>query len=236
MQRIIIVPVEPPPLTITPAFIEALSDSPVNIIGGHPVADAGILLISGVVALVKLPKASKSKTNLEEAINKWYSSDQTWIPTRVLAFEAASQIASASPYEVVVSEKMYTPPSLKKREITLLMENWYRPLRGWYNQSFSALDPEKCKEQNVDAVLEVGIINYEIDAQGRFLFQVLIKLSNAAAGQVEGKARSFTYLKIGPPHEMFQNNAEEFKKFVEEEGSRLLIENLIKIGLLPPNS
>ena len=179
---------------------------------------------------------AKIGSSLEEAINEWYSSDQTWIPTRILAHEAASQIASAGPYDVVVSDKMYTPVSLKKREVTLLMENWYRPLRGWYNQSFSAMDPEECKRQDVDAVLEVGIINYEIDAYGRFLFQVLAKISNATTGQVEGKARSFEYLTIGPPHEMFQNNAEEFKKFVEEEGSKLLNENLIKIGLLPSNS
>lgn len=249
MRKIIIVPVEPPPLTVSGGVFKACDESDLIDEGNqgdegvsgslHPAiapAAALIIVVGGIYYLVNLPKAKRLRADLEETINEWYSSDRIWIPTRVLAREAAYQIASANSYEAVVSEKMYSPPSLKKREITFFMENWYRPLRGWYNQNFAALELEECKRQGVDAVLEIGIINYEIDAQGSFILQVFIKLCSVATRRVEGRAKSIVFLKVGCPQEIFKNQAETFKKIFEEEGGKLLKQDLIQVGLLPAGS
>jgi len=232
MRRIVVVPIEPPPLTLAPALLEALGDVPV--ISGYPPEGAAVLqLIAGIVVLVQKSKYEEKRANILKTLEEWYADDQTWGPTKVLAHEAANQISKAHNFQVTVRHEMLTLP-VEKREATLLMENWYAPLREWYNQDVSELNLEEYQREGVDAILEVGILNYEI-YRGYFLLQVLTKIVNVSSGKVEAKARYICESPppIGPPEELFRNQAERFKKIFMVEGRKQLNDNLKKIGLLP---
>jgi len=231
IKRVIVVPVEPPPLIISPSILEALGDVP--IISGYPPEGGAVLtLISGIVVLSQLSKYEERRENVLKLLNEWNASDQTWIPTRALAQEAANQILESRNYDVVVRQELYAPPSLSKKEITWHMENWYAPLREWYNQDIPALKPEDYRRQDIDTALEIGIINYELH-RGHLLIQVLTKLITISTGRVEARARSYEDVEIGPPEKLFQNEAYEFKQIFVREGKKLLKDNFRKIGLLP---
>jgi hypothetical protein len=233
IRKIVVVPLEPPPLTLGPAILEALGDVPV--IYGYPPEGAAVLqLIAGIAVLTQKSKYEEKRSNVLKVLEEWYASDQTWVPTRVLAHEAANQISKTHSFEVIVRDELHTLPAVKRREATLLMENWYAPLRAWYNQDISTVDTEKYQPQGVDTLLEVGILNYEI-FRGYFLMQVLTKLVSVSSGKVEARARYITERPppVGPPEELFRNQGERFKKIFMIEGRKQLNDNLKKIGLLP---
>lgn len=232
IRKIVVVPVEPPPLNLGPAILEALGDVPVIAI--YPPEGAAVLtLISGIVVLTQLSKYEERRENVLKILEDWYCNDKTWVPTRVLSHEAANKISAANSFEVITRQEMLTLP-VEKRETTLLMENWYAPLRAWYNKDTSTLNIDECQRKGVDAILEVGILNYEI-FRGYFVMQVLTKLVRVSSGKVEAKARFFTENPppIGLPDELFRNQGEQFKKIFMIEGRKLLNSNLKKIGLLP---
>jgi len=232
IRKIVVVPVEPPPLTLGPAILEALGDVPV-ISGYPPEGVAALTLISGIVVLTQQSKYEEKRENVLKVLEEWYSNDKTWVPTRVLAQEAANKISKTNSFEVILKKEMLTLP-VEKRETTLLMENWYAPLRAWYNKDTSTLNIDEYQRQGVDAILEVGIVNYDI-YRGYFVMQVLTKLVSVPSGKVEARARFITDNPppIGLPDELFRNQGEKFKKIFMIEGRKQLNDNLKKIGLLP---
>lgn len=232
LRRIVVVPIEPPPLTLAPAILEALGDVPV--ISAYPPEGAIILqLIAGIAVLIQKSKYEEKRANVLKTLEEWYKDDQTWVPTKVLAQEAGKQISKVNNFQVTVRHEMLTLP-IEKREPTLLMENWYAPLREWYNQDVSDLNLDEYQREGVDAILEVGILNYEV-FRGYFVLQVLTRIVNVSSGKVEAKARyiSESPPPIGPPEELFRNQAEKFKKIFMVEARKQLNNNLKKIGLLP---
>lgn len=236
IRRILIVPVEPPPLTMTPAIFDAWPASSADAYTGSlypPTAAGALFIISGIVAIARLPQYDKLREKALTTLGDWYASDQSWVPTRVLCYESANLISSSRSYEIIVRQELYTPSSLKSREVTWTMENWYAPLRKWYNREEPALSPEEYKQKDIDAVLEVGIINYELITGNILSIQVFTKLINVATGIVEARDRCYTQINVGPPYELFKNQGHRFKKIFKEVGESLLECNLKKIGLIP---
>ncbi|MDH4266970.1 MAG: hypothetical protein OEW45_15170 [Deltaproteobacteria bacterium] len=231
IRKIVVVPVQPPPLILGPAILEALGD--VSVMSGYPPEGAAALtFISGIAVLTQLSKYEEKRANILKELEEWYSSDKAWVPTRILANEAASQISKIHSFEVIVSEELHTLSAVNRKEATLFMENWYAPLRAWYKRDVSTVNTEKYQLQGVDTLLEVGILNYEI-FRGNFLMQVLTKMVSVSSGKVVAKARSIVESPppIGPPEEVFRNQGERFKKIFMNEGRKQLNENLKKLGL-----
>jgi|GEM_PF-1900876 len=231
IRKMVVVPVQPPPLILGPAILEALGNVP--IMSAYPPEGAAALtIISGIAVLTQLSKYEEKRANALKVLEEWYTSDKAWIPTRVLAHEAASQISKILSVEVIVSKELHTLSAGHRKEATLFMENWYAPLRAWYKQDVSTVNIEKYQLQGVDTLLEVGILNYEI-FRGCFLMQVLTKMVNVSSGKVVAKARSIVENPppIGSPEELFRNQGERFKKIFMIEGRKQLNENLRKLGL-----
>ena len=228
IRRVTIVPIEPPPLTGG----GVLDDIP----SGDPLGVACGLLIGGIVYLIvqpePVPDDAPPYVALSERIDQWYSSGDAWVPTVVLAHEAASHLSAVGDWEVAVREELCKPASLKKREATWHMENWFRPLRKWYNQKHSVLSADELQQLDADAVLEVGIINFGFH-KDLFMFSVLTKLVTVPDGKVRARARSFVSRDVGDSRKLFDNEAQRFKQLVAVQGSALIAEDLDKMGLVP---
>jgi hypothetical protein len=231
MRKIMIVSLEPPPLTLTPALLEILGGGFIGV--AYPPEGAIILaLVSGIVVLVKRTRQQAETEQALKIFDEWNHQEQTWIPTRALAQEAAKQASAIGHSEIILAKELHTLSSLTKKERSWHMENWYAPLREWYNQDISPLNYEGFKRQGIDGVLEVGILNYEIYRDHLFM-QVMNKLIDASTGRVAGRARSLSYRWVGPPRELFMSGGEKFKNIFMEEGVKLLQENLRRIGFPP---
>lgn len=239
IRRILIVPVEPPPLTLTPAIFDAWPASSGDVSIGNlypPDAAAALFIISGIAALSRLPEYHNIRTKALTTLDEWYASDQSWIPTRILCHESVALISSSRSYEIIVRQALYTPSSLKSREVTLTMENWLAPLREWYNQEKPALSPDDYNRNDIDAVLEVGILNYEMITGNILSIQVFTKLIDVTSGNVEARDRCYAQINVGAPYDLFKNGGHRFKKIFKEAGGRLLECSLKKIGLIPQPS
>ena len=224
IRRIVIVPMEPPPLGGGGGVLESVPE-------GDPICGALLLATAGVLMLVSPPPDGPQPMDLCEKVEEWYASEDAWVPTVVLAKEAADCLLTTGAWEVLVSAKLRSPRSLTNRGTTWHMENWYRPLRKWYNQGTSALSREELDQQDADAVLEVGVLNYAFHRE-HFVFQVMTKLVTVSDGAVQARARSFVDLETDDPRKLFDDEAAGFKQLVADHGRKLLEDNLDKMGLV----
>ncbi len=62
------------------------------------------------------------------------------------------------------------------------MENWLAPIRAWYNGDISPFDYREFAEQGIDAVLEIGVLNYELVGGDHLLVQVMRQGPGPGAG------------------------------------------------------
>ncbi|MGR9099682.1 MAG: hypothetical protein ACU826_03870 [Gammaproteobacteria bacterium] len=225
IRKIAVVPLEPPPLFLGPVILEALGDVP-NF--GYPLD-----IIGGIVVLTQLTKYKEERENMLEKQRTWHEKNQVWVPTRALAREAARRIAKAHSYEVSVSQKLQILPGVKNRAATWHMQNWYAPIKRWYDSDAVTLNTDDFRRQGIDAILEIGILNYEI-SRGYFYLQVMTKLTSVSSGKVVARAR---YIPGGTPPQvesykrLFENEAAHFKEVFTTESGRQLGDNLKKMGL-----
>jgi hypothetical protein len=236
IQRIAVVPMEPPPLEIPPwlsstsllgtsASLVLIPESSV-----HAAGAVGVML-SGIFMLIELPEATKHSAKLAESIDSMLSSEEAWIPTVILAQEVADQLTSKGKYKVTLLPELIKFPEIQNRERTWHLENWYAPIRNWYSKESSFFDYKSLENQGIDSVLEIGLLNYCIARDG-IVVQVMIKLISPSSGKVLGRARGVDY-KNEKLDELFANNAQKFKTSFSILGEKLINEDLKYLGLLP---
>ena len=226
VQRVLVVPIEPPPLILPSAFLWSWSDSgeQAEVVGGsiYPPQGAVVLaIVAGILILVKRPKNVELRKKAQESLDAWLSSDSSWLPTRVLAEMVADELASNREWQAVVRPQPYRLPEIQRRETTWHMENWYRPLRAWYNDERPQLDLSELRDREFDAVIEIGLTNYEI-VDNQLVMQVMVKWFDDAAGEPLGRARHHAIPTVGSPDEMFGNHGEGFKRLFGETGRELV--------------
>src|SRR5438093_6081764 len=111
----------------------------VEIIGTvPPIPSAEVLvLMAGIVMLVKwagtLTKAPAT-IDLSDALPK------AWSPTIELAKEATAQLRSRGSSRMITMTEKYRELHIQNRAATWHMENWYRPIRIWYNDDAAGAD------------------------------------------------------------------------------------------------
>ena len=225
IRRIVIVPMEPPPLDAGGGFLEDLPE------GFGPQDLPLLVLVAGVLLLESPSEDVPLPMDLSEKVAEWYAGGRAWAPTTVLAREVADRLSAAGNWDVLVKQELCSPPALVHREMTWHMENWLRPLRKWYNQSTSALSPAELDRLGADAVLEVGILNYQF-IRDHFVLQVMTKLATVPDGTVRARARSFVTVEIEDPRELFDDQAQGFKQLVTDQGKQLLEKDLQKMRLV----
>lgn len=236
IQRIAVVPLEPPPLEIPP-FVSSASlfrtSAVMATVPQESIQATGRVgaMVFGIFILMKLPSEIKSSAKVADSLETMLDSEEAWIPTIVFAQETAKQITAQGKHDVAVIQNVQKFPGLVNRERTWHLENWYAPIRSWYNQEISQFDYRSLKNQRIDAVLEIGMINY-ILFQDHIGLQVMLKLIDPLTGQVLGRARAHDIPVVGTEG-ILENNGEKFKNMFGALGAKLITEDLRSIGLLP---
>jgi len=236
IQRIAVVPLEPPPIEIPPfvssaslfgtsAFLATVPEESIQATGR-----VGIMVF-GIFMLMELPEEVKRSAKVADSLETILDSGEAWIPTLVFAQQAAKQITAQGKHDVAVIQNVQKIPGLVNRERSWHLENWYAPIRSWYNQEISQFDYRSLKNQRIDAVLEIGMINY-ILLKDQIGLQVMLKLIDPLTGQVLGRARAYDFTKARLEGAL-ENNGQKFKDLFGALGARLTTEGLKSIGLLP---
>ena len=109
------------------------------------------------------------------------------------------------------------------------MENWLEPIRDWYNEETSKFDYKALKYEQFDAVLEIGVGNYEVGT-GMIALSVMLKLIDPLTGQVLGRARAWEWPRTGTDG-IFENDGQRFKDMISALGSKLITKCLADVGL-----
>ena len=124
-----------------------------------------LLFVGGVMMLTDLPKANQQSAVASKSIESLLDRQGIWEPTLIVAEEARRLLAADDKITVSVEQDVQRLPGVEERDATFFMENWMAPLRSWYNESASTfVYTDKSKS---DAVLEVGLLNYELRTVSR---------------------------------------------------------------------
>lgn len=236
---IVIVPLEPPPLTFGPGInpelaLAANTGAALSWTSSEAVAEAGrtLFAISGIVILANLPEQTRRANQRAESAEAVLNADDVWVPTLALAEVARALLTEAGAGEIRISTELRTVPGIENRERTITMHNWYRPIGDWYGMArtpFSYVEPEVLPGERV---LEIGLANYEL-GPGRVLYLLVsAKLVDPVSGKVLRKARKFVYPEVADPRTLFAGDASAFKHAFAAAGRSALKDALRSLGLL----
>ncbi len=216
-KQIVIVPVEPPPL-IAPGLAARPVGAELGLLATLPESAAqpgGRILASvgGIVMLIQAAAAGRS-TGEPRRLDDVLADPATWLPTRALANEAAARLREDSARTVIMTTKYLRLP-VGDRAMTWHMENWYKPIRAWFNDDNAGVGYEELVTDH-GVILEIGLITYEWHGP-YFWAQVLMKVVDPRTGQVIGRARHFTgRRKVGPFEEVLANDVAPLKEIFAE--------------------
>jgi hypothetical protein len=241
IRTVLVVPVEPPPLEVTPDLIESRlpiyrqNDTvPFDLFlekkiyrnpGG--VLIAGLVSPDDIVQEMVSPQARADAENIP-TLEPAATLAETWMPTLVLAREATSQLVNGG-LKALSSGYYYRLP-LAPRDRSANLANWHGAIRQWYNQDTSPVDYRAHGPERIDAVLEVGIGTYRIfEAQAPL--QVLVKLIDPETRQVIGRTGIEAFPVEGTAQTLLAYDAEKFKALVADTGARLIRRGLSDLGL-----
>jgi hypothetical protein len=136
--------------------------------------------------------------------------------------------------EVSVDRGVRPLPGVAQREVTALMENWMAPIRAYYNDTKPDSTYASLASGPSVAVLEVGVMNYEVGLGSHLLVQVFMRLVDPATGHLIGRARAadpFHPLSVDPLEETLANDAAKFKVMFDAATRGLVADALRQLGL-----
>ncbi len=225
-----VVPIEGPPLSGLDLSRANLSGAEL-VVGGTTVGSSGLLIVGGVLMMASVPEANVKSAAASQRIESLLDIDEIWEPTVEIAEEAMRQLETASRYSVSVDSEIKPLPGVQHKEATFFMENWMAPLRAWYNADTSAFNYSD--RSSSGAVLEVGLLNYELSA-GYLSIQVVMKVVDPASGSVIANARKFSFPKVRDVDSLFEGDAAAYKQLFRETTATLVQECIEKLGLHKP--
>ncbi len=197
-------------------------------VGGTTLGSNSLLVVGGVMMLIDLPQANRQSAIASKSIESLLDQGGIWEPTLVVAEEAKRQLTAKNKTLVTVEPYLKRLPGVEERNATFFMENWMAPLRTWYNESPSTFD--YTDQLNFDAVLEVGLLNYELTS-GSFLLQIVTKLVDPSTGEVLANARSFSNTRVENVGKLFESDADGYKQVFRATAAELVGDCIAKLGL-----
>jgi hypothetical protein len=244
IRSFLVVPVESPPLEVTPDLIETripiyrqyqFKRLPLSLLLEKKIyRNPGGVLIAGFVskddsvpvADFHLTQASTGKTPRLEPVA---SLENNWTPTLVLAQEAVSRLKTIQ-VKAIMSKHYYQLP-IAKEDRNANLGNWHDAIWQWYGQDKSAIDYRRSEPENgVDAVVEVGIGTYRIfDAQTSLM--VLIKLIDLDTQQVIARTHAKVFSVEDSAQALLNPEADKFKLLIQKMGTQLITHGLNDLGL-----
>lgn len=227
LKNIRIVAIEGPPLSGSGVSRVRLSGSEL-VVGGTTLGSNSLLVVGGVMMLADLPKANQRSAAASRSIETLLDQKEIWEPTFVVAEETRRQLTAKNRISVSVEPDLQRLPGVEGRDATFFMENWMGPLRSWYNESPSTFD--YTDQPKSGAVLEVGLLNYELTT-GSLLVQVVTKLVDPSTGVVLANARNFSNTKVEGLDTLFENDADGYKRLFQSITAGLVEDCIADLGL-----
>jgi hypothetical protein len=151
------------------------------------------------------------------------------MPTVNLAIRAAQQISESGHRKTFVLEGYAKLPDIDRtRDVPL--EDWLAVVRRWFNSDGAMLDGAAITPTS-DAILQVGVLNYEY-LDERLLLQVMVKVIDKKSGRVIGRAREHSDVRGGTVAVMMRDQGSPMRDLVDASGSSLLSRCLQDLGLV----
>lgn len=191
---------------------------------------ASVIAIVGGAGLLGEAGAAGREVFGERAVLEIGSPSENWLPTAEFAKTAVAALQRGSNRQGRIIDGYLKPP-IGNRGITWHMEDWLGPLRRLYSSEISNVDYTVIGAGRVDAVLEVGVLNYEY-WQKRLVLQVFVRLIDLQTRRVLARTRHFVTDETGPLAPLLRNDAKGMQRLVVETGNRLLVQCLIEIRLI----
>jgi hypothetical protein len=235
ISRLVVVPVEPPPLQVTDYRLVRDRGLGESIIVGTPSAGGGgaLVALGGVVMLIDWAASGKDPiTRSHErfmSLSDLLTKGLVWSPTRELAEEATAQLRSSANGRLVTTSPMYRMLPIENRGRTWHMENWLRPIRAWYAEETAGTDLQV--EPGTDTLLELSLSNYEWHTH-RFVVQVMMRLVDVRSGRVIGRTRDWAYPEVGRAVELLANDSAGLKTVFVNTARPLVAAGLKDLGLI----
>lgn len=227
LANVYLVPMESPPLDIPQSYASA-SGGTGSLVYYLPRYTVGMAraagMVSGIFVLIDMAAASHARVDYADTIEP----SAVWTPSIVLANEAR-QLLDERDMKSAVSSKIQPIPGIQDRERTITMENWLAPIRAWYNNDSPPRRYAALSKTGSDAVIEIGISNYEIHAN-KLLLQVHMKLIATSTGQLLGRSRASSFTDLPPIEQLFSNDAKAFKDAIAVAGQPLVASCLKDLG------
>lgn len=234
LNTVLIVPLESPPLEITPDPIADRIPAYAhyrNMAIDFPVEQklyktSGDVIVAGLVMQSDdADEVSIQDMLVKPTLTNGSEAEQIWTPSLVLAQQALTQLTEHNIKASLSGEYCYLPMDDADRNARL--SHWHDATLAWYEQNTVTADYQSYA--GIDAVLELGLGSYRIFA-GQTSLQVLMKLIDPHTGQVIGRTRvkAFTTDNVGET--TLNEDSAAFKQRLAQISSRLLVQGLHELG------
>ena len=217
VRSIAVHPMEPPPLVVPTSFTAAS-----ELVREWSYLEVLGVLVGGVLFLTRSEELSQ-EAKLWESHAQLLEAEQVWQPTLVVARQVEASLKGKKPYEVHLHVSMTKLFSGEKRG----RFDPYGPVRAWFNGDEAT---ERARKSDVDVVVEVGVLNYEL-AQGLFLIAVVLRAVDPVTGEVLARARAYATPHALPMVELFEDEAQAFKAMFTSTTKQLAEQALNQLGL-----
>jgi hypothetical protein len=196
--------------------------------GGIRIGSAALAIVGGIMMLSSSSDADLQSNAASQKSESLLNKDTIWMPTVELAEETMRQLETGSGYSVSITPGVKPLPSIKSREATYNMHNWFVPIGDWYNMDTSLFSYSGQPQSSV--VLEIALLSYEL-SYGRFNVQVAMKLIDPASGIVVGNARSYSHSQVDDIEKLFEGDASGFKQMFRRTTKPLVTDCIEILGL-----
>lgn len=234
LNTILIVPLESPPLEITPDPIEdriPAYRNYRNMAIDFPVEQklyktSGDIMVAGLVIQSDDADEVSVQDKLEPpSLANEDGAGRTWTPTLVLAQQALANLTEHN-IKVSLRHDYYCLP-MADADRNAELSHWHDATLAWYGQNTATADYQSYA--SIDAALELGLGSYRIFA-GQMSLQVLMKLVDPHAGRVIARTRVKAYTTENVGETTLNRDSETFKQRIAQMSSQLLMQGLHEFG------
>lgn len=243
ISRILVVPVESPPLEVIPDPIQSRIPAykmygyetvpPSLLMTNKLYRNPGGILIAGMVGESETVDADDS-LQISDLTRNTASLEPSakfldyWSPSQVLAQDTVEQLTTDG-IKAILSEHYYRLP-VSSGNHAAQHGAWHKAIKQWYGQDRSPMDYSHPGLSQIDAVLEVGIGSYRI-FENQTSLKVLVKLIDPRTGHVIGRSSAETYSAEASAPALLSRDSESFKSLITGLGKKLVAHGLSDLGL-----
>jgi len=240
IKKIVIIPMESPPLKLDPYVSESpefagalagISSSLVLIPGTTHILGAYGVLFSSILFLATFPESLNKTSAMEKTLDEVLRDEETWKPSIAVADLVADRLSQNPNHKVIVAKEEQKYPAIQKMS-NLGFYDRAKVMEKWYVEEFQPFDYNDYLNKDIDCIMGVGIYAYGLNYPGDLWMFIHLKVIDPKSGELLGKAVKFdTGNSIGLEN-LFNNNAEKLKKEVIVISQPLIEDCLNSCGLL----